>query len=186
MDSVDFGIAHVTVTLNGTNDLGQSIHMTAVTNNNGVYSFGDLRPGTYDIIRTQPAIFRGYKNAAGSLGGTVNKNSITDITVPACATGVDYLFGELQEPTCNLHSLAISVGNLFYHFERTYRTDPVAFAQHYPNLARSIAAGQVPWGIAPFPSAPVASYWVPTLGTKPIKIFPVKGLKPYPLVLSSQ
>ena len=38
MDSDDFGIAHVTVTLNGTDDLGQSIHMTTVTNNNGVYS----------------------------------------------------------------------------------------------------------------------------------------------------
>ncbi len=181
MDSHDFGIAHVTVTLNGTNDLGQSIHMTTVTNNNGVYSFGDLRPGTYDIIRTQPAIFRGYKNAAGSLGGTVNKDSITDISVPGCATGVDYLFGELQKPTCRLHGLAISVGNLFYHFERAYQTDPVAFTQHYPNLAPSIAGGQVPWGKAPFPSASVASFWVPTLGTKPIKIFPVKGIKPYPL-----
>jgi len=181
MDSDDFGIAHVTVTLNGTDDLGQSIHMTTVTNNNGVYSFGDLRPGTYDIIRTQPAIFRGYKNTAGSLGGTVNKDSITDISVPACATGVDYLFGELEKPTCSLHGLAISVGNLFYHFERTYQSDPVAFAKQYPNLAPSIAAGQVPWGKAPFPSARVASFWVPTLGTKPIKIFPVKGIKPHPL-----
>ena len=181
MDSDDFGIAHVTVTLNGTDDLGQSIHMTTVTNNNGVYSFGDLRPGTYDIIRTQPAIFRGYKNTAGSLGGTVNKDSITDISVPGCATGVDYLFGELQQPTCRLHDLAISVGNLFYHFERTYQSDPVAFAKQYPNLTPSIAAGQVPWGKAPFPSASVASFWVPTLGTKPIKIFPVKGIKPHPL-----
>ena len=185
LDSHDFGIAHVTVTLNGTDDLGQSIHMTTVTNNEGVYSFGDLRPGTYDIIRTQPAIFRGYKNAAGSLGGTVSKDSIDDITVPACATGVDYLFGELQKPTCSLHGLAISVGNLFYHFERTYQSDPVAFAKQYPNLTPSIAAGQVPWGKAPFPNAPVASYWVPTLGTKPIKIYPVKGVKYNPLVSST-
>gem|GEM_PF-4218729 len=185
LDPDDFGIAHVTVTLDGTNDLGQSIQMTTVTNKDGVYSFGDLRPGTYDIIRTQPAIFRGYKNAAGSLGGTVNKDSITDITVPACATGVDYLFGELQEPTCSLHGLAISVGNLFYHFERTYQSNPIAFAKQYPNLTPSIAAGQVPWGKAPFPSAPVASYWVPTLGTKPIKIYPVKGVKYNPLVSST-
>ncbi len=185
MDSVDFGIAHVTVTLDGTDDLGQSIHMTTVTNNDGVYSFGDLRPGTYDIIRTQPAIFRGYKNAAGSLGGTVNKDSITDISVPGCANGVNYLFGELKQPTCRLRGLAISVGNLFYHFERTYQSDQVAFAKQYPNLTPSIAAGQVPWGKAPFPSAPVASYWVPTLGTKPIKIYPVKGVKYNPLVAST-
>ena len=185
MDSDDFGIAHVTVTLDGTNDLGQSINMTTVTNNNGVFSFGDLRPGTYDIIRTQPAIFRDYKNTAGSLGGTVNKDSITDISVPACATGVDYLFGELQQPTCRLRNLAISVGNLFYHFERTYQSNPVAFAKQYPNLTPSIAAGQVPWGKAPFPSASVATYWVPTLGTKPIKIYPVKGVKDNPLVSSN-
>ena len=185
LDSDDFGIAHVTMTLTGTNDLGQSIDMTTVTNNNGVYSFGDLRPGTYDIIRTQPAIFRGYKNAAGSLGGTVSKDSITDISVPACATGVGYLFGELQQPTCNLHNLAIRVGNVFYHFERTYERDPVAFARQYPNLTPSIAAGEVPWGKAPFPLAPVASYWVPTLGTKPIKIFPTHGIKYHPLVSST-
>jgi len=115
----------------------------------------------------------------------VNKDSITDITVPACATGVDYLFGELQEPTCSLHGLAISVGNLFYHFERTYQSNPIAFAKQYPNLTPSIAAGQVPWGKAPFPSAPVASYWVPTLGIKPIKIYPVKGVKYNPLVSST-
>ena len=74
------------------------------------------------------------------------------------ATGLDHLFGELRKPTCSLHGLAISVGNLFYHFEQTYRSDPVAFAKQYPNLTPSIAAGQVPWGKAPFPSAPVASY----------------------------
>ncbi len=185
LDKDDFGIAHVTMTLTGTNDLGQSIDLTTVTNNDGDYSFGDLRPGTYDIIRTQPAIFRGYKNAAGSLGGTVNQDSISDITVPACATGVGYLFGELQQPTCNLQNLAIHVGNVFWHFERTYKHNPAGFAKQYPNLVASIAAGQVPWGKAPFPSAPLASYWVPTLGTKPIKIFPVHGIKYNPLVSST-
>jgi len=181
LDNDDFGIAHVTMTLIGTDYLGQSIDMVTMTNNDGVFSFGDLRPGTYEIIRTQPAVFRGYKNAAGNLGGTVNKDSISDITVPACATGIGYLFGELQKPTCSLHGLAISVGNLFYHFERSYQNNPAAFAEQYPNLVTSIAAGQVPWGKAPFPSAPVASYWVPTLGTKPIKIYPVKGVKYIPL-----
>ena len=49
-----------------------------------------------------------------------------------------------------------------------------------------IAAGIVPWGKAPFPRPPVASYWVPTLGTKPIKIFPVHGkLKRYPLATTT-
>ncbi len=186
LDSHDFGIAHVTITLDGTNDLGQSVQMTTVTNNNGDYSFGDLRPGTYDLIRTQPSIFQNSKNAAGSLGGTVSKNAISDIPIPGCATAVDYYFGENQRPTCNLHNLALHVGNLFYHFERAYHNDPAAFAQHYPNLVASVAAGQVPWGKAPFPKAPLATYWVPAVGTKPLKIFPVHGkLKRYPTIAST-
>ena len=55
MDSSDFGIAHVTVTLNGTDDLGDRSDMTATTNANGVYSFGGLRPGTYDMM-TKPSL----------------------------------------------------------------------------------------------------------------------------------
>ncbi len=146
MDSPDFGIAHVTVSLNGTNDLGQSVHMTTTTNDDGVYSFGGLRPGTYDLVRTQPPAFRSYKNTVGSLGGTVNTNSFTSCQVPGCAVGVNYLFGELQKPNCRLRDLAIYVGNLFYHFQQTYQRDPVGFTKAYPNLAPSISAGKVPWG----------------------------------------
>ena len=185
MDSSDFGIAHVTVTLNGTNDLGQSVHMTTVTNDEGVYSFSGLRPGLYDLIRTQPSIFRIGKNTVGSLGGTVNTSSFTSISVPGCAGGANYLFGEYQNPNCRLDSLALHVGNVFYHFEQTYQRNPSGFAKVYPNLVSSISAGKVPWGKSPFPLAPVASYWVPTLGTKPIKIFPVHGIKYVPLISSA-
>ena len=186
MDSQDFGIAHVTITLEGTNDLGQSVQMTTVTNNEGDYSFGNLRPGSYELIRTQPLIFVPGQNTAGSLGGTVSKNAISDIPVPGCATAAEYFFGENQKPNCSLHHLALHVGNVFYHFERTYQNNPAVILQHYPNLLASLAAGQVPWGKAPFPKAPVASYWVPTLGTKPIKIFPVHGkLKRYPVVATT-
>ncbi len=186
MDSSDIGIAHVTVSLDGTNDLGQSVQMTTTTSSEGVYSFTGLRPGTYEVIRTQPSIFIASTNTAGSLGGTATKEAIVDIAVAGCATGTNYLFGEYQKPTCRLHDLALHVGNVFYHFERAYQTDPTAFAKHYPSLVSSIVAGQVPWGKAPFPHAPLATYWVPTLATRPIKVFPVHGkLKPYPLVAAT-
>jgi uncharacterized cupredoxin-like copper-binding protein len=175
-DSPDFGIAHVKITLNGTDDLGQSIHLTTVTDSNGAYSFDGLRPGTYEIVRAHPAIFHDFKNNVGSLGGTAGKDSISNIVVPPCADGVDYDFGELQSPTCKLRNLAINVGNLFFHFERTFQADPAAFAKVYPRMVPFLEAGQVPWGISPFPTATLAHFWVPTLGTKPIKIFPVKGL----------
>ena len=178
MDTPDYGIAHVTVTLEGTNDLGRSIRMTTVTNDDGFYSFGGLRPGTYEIIRTHPAIFVDYQNNVGSLGGAAENNSISSITLPPCGQGVNYNFGELQTKTCNLRNLAISVGNLFYHFERSYQASPATIARHYPKLVPYLAADRVPFGIAPFPKAALASYWVPELGTKPIKVYPVKGVSP--------
>jgi hypothetical protein len=176
MDSNDFGIAHVTMTLNGTNDLGQSVHLTTVTDDNGAYFFENLRPGTYQVVRTHPVIFIDYKVNVGSLGGTAGKNSIIDIVVPPCIEGANYNFGELQNKKCNLRHLAITVGNLFFHFERSYQADPAKISQLYPRLAPDLAAGKVPFGIPPFPSATLAHYWVPTLGTKTIEIFPVKKL----------
>ena len=153
MDSSDFGIAHVKVTLDGTDDLGQSVQMTTTTNDNGVYSFNGLRPGTYEIVRTEPAIFRGFKNTVGSLGGTVNANSFTNIQVAGCAEGVNYLFGELQQPTCRLRSLAISVGNLFYHFEQTYQRNPAGFTKTYPTLRPLFRKARFP-GAKPHSRAP--------------------------------
>jgi hypothetical protein len=94
---------------------------------------------------------------------------------------VNYNFGELQKPTCNLQNLAITVGNLFFHFERSYQSNPALMTKLYPILAPYLAAGKVPKGIGPFPKGALAYYWVPTLGTKPIKIFTVKGLPPLSL-----
>ena len=65
------------------------------------------------------------------------------------------------------------------------RGTPAGFAKQYPSLVSDISEGKVPWGKAPFPSAKLATYWVPTLGTKPIKIFPVHGVTYKPLVTSS-
>jgi protocatechuate 3,4-dioxygenase beta subunit len=182
LDVNDFGIAHVKVDLEGTNDLGQSVLMTTVTDENGFYGFVGLRPGTYNIIREQPAIFRKFKNNVGTAGGTATADAFINISLSGCTDGVNYNFGELQKPGCRLRSLAIHIGNVFWHFEQTYQRNPAGFAQTYPELVNSIANGQVPWGKPPFPRAPVATHWVPRLGTKPIKIFPVHGIKFRPLL----
>jgi hypothetical protein len=182
LDLNDYGIAHVKVDLEGTNNLGQSVAMTTFTDENGFYDFAGLRPGTYNIIREQPAIFHKYRNNVGTAGGTATADGFINIQLGGCTDGVNYNFGELQRPGCRLRDLAIHIGNVFWHFEQTYQRDPAGFARTYPNLVNSIANGVVPWGKPPFPLAPVATHWVPKLGTKPIKIFPVHGIKYRPLL----
>jgi hypothetical protein len=43
------GLGGVFVTLNGTNDLGVIAPITVQTNPDGTYSFGNLRPGVYNV-----------------------------------------------------------------------------------------------------------------------------------------
>ena len=93
MDSGEAGIAGVTVTLSGTNDLG-AVTATAVTAANGSFSFAGLRPGTYSITETPPAGYFDGKDALGSLGGTVGKDTFTGVTVATAASGVNYDFAE--------------------------------------------------------------------------------------------
>jgi sarcosine oxidase gamma subunit len=91
------GIAGVTVTLTGTNDLGNSVSVTTTTASNGSYSFAGLRPGTYTLTETPPVGYLNGTDSAGSLGGTVGTDAISAIVIPAAggATGSPYNFGEL-------------------------------------------------------------------------------------------
>ena len=89
------GIPGVTITLTGTDDLGNAVNQTVTTDANGNYSFTNLRPGTYTITETQPPGFVDGLDTAGTLGGsTATKNVISNITVSAGQNGTGYLFGE--------------------------------------------------------------------------------------------
>src|SRR5262249_12579012 len=78
LDSGETGIAGVTLTLTGTNGLGQSIPVTTPTASDGSYSFAtdgsgaSLRPGTYQIAETQPSGFLQASNAVGTVNGTTD------------------------------------------------------------------------------------------------------------------
>jgi len=97
-DPGEAGIPGITVTLTGTNDLGAPVSVVAITDVNGNYNFGNLRPGAYTITETQPAGFVDGKDTAGSLGGTTSlippKNFISAITLGAGQNGTGYIFGE--------------------------------------------------------------------------------------------
>ncbi len=108
--SGDIGIANVTLTLSGTNDQGTSITATATTNASGVYSFPTdsngnlLRPGTYQIVETQPS---GYLLGAATVGtvngsadGTkVSLTKISSISMAESQSGINYNFGNVRPVT---------------------------------------------------------------------------------------
>jgi len=100
LDAGEAGIAGVTITLTGTDDLGNAVILTTVTAADGTYSFTDLRPGTYEISETQPAAFLDGIDTAGSLGGVVGADTITAIPASPGDTGTGYTFGEL--PTASI------------------------------------------------------------------------------------
>ncbi|MDT7837383.1 SdrD B-like domain-containing protein [Aquabacterium sp. OR-4] len=90
------GIAGVTVTLTGTNDLGQVVSVTATTDANGFYSFANLRPGTYAVAETQPAGFLDGKDTAGTTGGTVSNDLLSAIVLKSGDASSNNNFGELK------------------------------------------------------------------------------------------
>ena len=89
------GIAGVTVTLTGTDDLGNPVSLSTTTDANGGYSFSNLRPGSYSVVETQPAGYLDGKDTAGSTGGAVTNDAISTITLAAGANSVNNNFGEL-------------------------------------------------------------------------------------------
>ena len=94
-DPGESGIAGVTVTLTGTDDLGAAVNVVVVTDASGNYSFVDVRPGDYTVTETQPAGFLDGIDTVGSLGGTLGNDTFAAITVVSGDTGIDYDFGEL-------------------------------------------------------------------------------------------
>ncbi len=92
----DSGLSGVTVTLNGTDDLGNSVTLTQPTTATGTFSFGGLRPGTYAITETQPA---GYDEGIDTVGTAGGSNAVIDrfggITLGSGTNGTGYTFAEI-------------------------------------------------------------------------------------------
>ena len=105
------GISGVSLTLTGTNGMGQSITATTTTGADGTYSFTNdsnnnlLLPGTYTITETAPGgtYILGAANlgtVAGSSDGTVaGQTQITGIGIGSGQAGSNYYFGDYQPIT---------------------------------------------------------------------------------------
>jgi uncharacterized repeat protein (TIGR01451 family) len=90
------GIAGVTVTLTGTDDLGTPVNLVGATGADGTWSFTNLRPGTYTVTETQPAGFFDGIDTAGTAGGSAAVNDVVSGIVLAPGTAATgYAFAEL-------------------------------------------------------------------------------------------
>ena len=103
---VEEGIPGVTVTLTGMNDLGASVTLTTVTDANGLYTFANLRPGTYQLKETQPLTFVDGKDTIGTPGGTTTNDTFSNIVLNCDVKGANNNFGELGL----LHGLTGTIG----------------------------------------------------------------------------
>jgi len=102
-DAGETGLSGVTLVLTGTDDLGNPVSRTVVTDTNGNWQFDGLRPGTYTV--TQPDQPGGTVNgrttpgtAGGVAGGTGGAPSvISGIVLTPGASAADNLFGEIGQ-----------------------------------------------------------------------------------------
>ena len=92
-DPGEGGWEGVTLHLTGTDDLGQSVNLTAVSDGDGRFTFTGLRAGTYTLSEEQPEGLVSTLNTAGNAGGTVLDDVISNIVVGSGFQADGYFFG---------------------------------------------------------------------------------------------
>ncbi len=100
-DGDEPGIAGVTITLTGTDDLGNAVTRTVLTDADGNYRFTDLRPGTYQLFETQPSAYADGEETVGTVNGLqrgqlAGNDLIGEIVLGAGEDAIGYDFGELH------------------------------------------------------------------------------------------
>ncbi len=110
--ATDPGLNGVTVTLTGTDDLGNPVSLSTTTSTMngqaGSYDFAGLRPSNgagYTVSKTGAGVPVGFidgkPNAPGSLGGqqpNQTADQVTAVPVAAGADGLNYNFDEIRAP----------------------------------------------------------------------------------------
>jgi hypothetical protein len=96
-DPGESGIAGITVTLTGTDDLGRPVNLSQTTAADGSYNFDNLRPGAYALAETESDGYQDGQDTAGSQGGTVSHDTISNINLQSGVAGANNNFGELQQ-----------------------------------------------------------------------------------------
>jgi len=109
---VDFGekaIEAVAITLSGSDDRGNPVNRTVVTDAEGIYEMLNLRPGNYTITEAQPAGFVDGSDSLGTVNGVlVGSAAVSDqfseVVLPAPdSDGANYNFGERPLAGSSVH-----------------------------------------------------------------------------------
>ena len=166
-DAGDVGIAHVTITLSGTDDLGNTATLTTTSQDDGSYKFDDLRPGHYVITDLQPKTFKDAVDNAGSQGGTPSHGAITNVVVGSGVAGTNNNFGELPKPNCKLQIFVPYGANSVAYLNYRRGLDPSRFDHYHSQLGPFLARGGNPAARVRFSAGPAIRHYLPTLG-KPI------------------
>jgi hypothetical protein len=100
---VDFGengIDGVTITLTGTDFLGNAVNLPPqLTSGGGAYSFLNLLPGTYTLTETQPAGYLQGLDSVGTAGGSLIATDQFSVPLGLQVNGLNYNFGEQPAAT---------------------------------------------------------------------------------------
>ncbi|GGC88706.1 SdrD B-like domain-containing protein [Undibacterium terreum] len=122
--AVDWAFAGVSLTLTGTDDLGQAVSLTATTQANGSYVFNNLRPGTvYQVVKTNPqasiidevgGAFPGKDAASVVRGARVNDDTINAIALVAGASVTQTNFAVTNGPQPVVAPSTASISGLVY------------------------------------------------------------------------
>lgn len=98
LDAGDTGIAGVTITLTGTNALGETINLTQQTNANGDYLFAQLAAGTYNVVQTDPIQFDDGADVAGTgaVSSNTGQDTFTNLVLGVGGNAQAFNFGELE------------------------------------------------------------------------------------------
>ena len=93
-DSGETGVPGVLVTLTGTDNFGNSVNRTALTADDGSYSFAELTSGTYRLTERQPTAMGDGSDSSAVSGAVVANDVISNLVISDSGTFGENNFGE--------------------------------------------------------------------------------------------
>ena len=94
-DFNETGIPGTTVSMTGVDIRGITVNATTTSDSQGNFIFGNLFPGTYRLLETQPIEYYDGLDTAGTAGGIALNDDLHTIQLGINQAAVNYQFGEL-------------------------------------------------------------------------------------------